>query len=216
VVVDRRDVVRQAELDDGLVLDLVHLVGELEPRRRAREEQVRHERQERQQQQRRRVAPVQLPAPQPEEEAGGDRQHEVHEVEVHGGQVEPADDLRPVQRVLEHDRRHAAAEQRALHHREVVGREAGLGGEAAHDLVSEEQEKEWEKVEDELPPAAERHGDDQQGQRDPLRLDLDAAPEHDPEDQSEIEDAAGDQQPAPPGRRRGARPRVESRHSVGV
>jgi len=206
VVEHGRDVVVEAQLDHRLVLDLVDLARELQPRRCAREEQVRHERQQRQQEQCRGIAPVQLAAPQPEQKPRRDRQHEVHEVEVRGGHVEPADPSGIVECRLQHQRRHVAAEQRAFERREVVRREARLGGEAAHDLVGEEQEKEREKVEDELPAAPERDRDHQQRQRDPLRLDLDAAPEHDAEYEAEVEQAAGHQQPAPAGRLRRARP----------
>src|SRR5206468_2430390 len=50
-------------------------------------------------------------------------------------------------------------------------------------------------VEDELLAPPQRRGDHQQRQRHPLRLDLDAPPEHDPEDQGQV-DQGPDQEEA--------------------
>ncbi len=171
-----------------------HAGLELVPGRRRRPEQVRDEGEHGHQKKGSDETPVMVPAANPKDEADDDRQRKVHEVEEHRHDVLGADDVGLVERVLQGDGWQRPGEQRALEAGEVVRRKARLSRITAHGLVSEEEEQEWSPVDDKRPAPTQRDCDHKQCEHDPLGLDRDPPPQHDSEDQRQVDDAADNDQ----------------------
>src|ERR1700716_1140283 len=99
------------------------------------------------------------PVVHPEDEADNDGKREVEKVEDHPHPIPDRDPSGIVEPVLEAERRQASGEEGPLQARDVVNGKSRLAGEAAHDLVAEEEDEEGQPVGEKRASAAQRNGD---------------------------------------------------------